>query len=207
MTQKAKRHVPVKLLARLSASPGRVFSISDLLNLGPRTAVAQALVRLTQDNKVRRIGRGLYEVPQFSTILNGPVPASSEEVARAWARKNRLQLIPSGAYAANLLGLSTQVPAKMVYYTNGRTKQVEMGPYTFKVLGRGPKTMDVQGRISSLLFPALRYMGKDGMTPDLVTSLRSKLSQKDKDEIKHNLNLAPAWMKSLLQQIIERKKR
>jgi hypothetical protein len=110
----------------------------------------------------------------------------------------------SGAYAANLLGLSTQVPAKIVYYTNGRTKTLTLGPYSIRLLNRGPKTMDVPGRVSALVLQALRYLGKDGVTPEMIARLRTMLHKQDKAELAQALFQAPAWMKPVLQQIIDK---
>jgi hypothetical protein len=137
-------------------------------------------------------------------LLKRPAVPSPDELAQAWAKKNGLRLMPSGAYAANLLGLSTQVPAKIIYYTNGRTKTLTLGPYSIRLLNRGPKTMDVQGRVSALVLQALRYVGKDGVTADMVARLRRVLSKRDRAELAQTLSQAPAWMKPVLQQIIDK---
>jgi hypothetical protein len=134
-------------------------------------------------------------------LLNQPVVPSPDELVGAWARNNGLRVVPSGAYAANLLGLSTQVPAKIVYYTNGRTQMLMLGPYTVRLLNRGPKTMDVRGRVAPLVFQALRYMGPSGVTPKVVHRLRSALSLKDKAELRRNLHYAVAWMKAVVEEI------
>lgn len=197
--------ISIKLLARFETLTGKVVPVTDLLDLGPRSAVDQALCRLVRQGKIRRVRRGLYELPRIGKVFNQPVPQSPNEMAQAWARKNGLRLIPSGAYAANLLGLSTQVPAKIIYYTNGRTKKLALGPYTVQLLNRGPKTMNVKGKICPLLFQALRYFGKNGVTSDMISYLNSRLLQKDKTEVNRNICYAPAWMKPILKQIIEGK--
>lgn len=140
-------------------------------------------------------------MPRRGKLLKQPVAASPDELVRAWARKNSLRVVPSGAYAANLLGLSTQVPAKLIYYTNGRTKTLKLGPYTVRLLNRGPKTMDVRGQMAPLVLEALRYLGPSGATPVVICRLRSTLSPKDKAELQRNLNYASAWMKPVIQEI------
>jgi hypothetical protein len=114
-----------------------------------------------------------------------------------------LRVVPSGAHAANLLGLSTQVPAKIVYYTNGRTKTLRLGPYCIKLLNRGPKTMDVGGRTAPLVFEALRYLGRGGVTQEVVQRLRSTLSPKDKAELTRNLRYTAAWMIPVIHEIAD----
>lgn len=191
-----------KVFRRIKSKDGGVVSVRDLLDVGPRPAVDQALSRLVRQGKIIRAERGLYAWPRKGELLGEPLTPSPDEMVRAWAKKNGLKVVPSGAYAANLLGLSTQVPAKIVYYTNGGTKTVKLGPYTIKLLHRGPKTMDVRGRVAPLVFQALRHLGQDGVTRQVVTRLTSLLSQKDKKELQRNLSKAAAWMKPVLENII-----
>lgn len=190
-----------KILARLNARKGQSVPAADFLDLGSRPAVRQALARLARQGAIRRVRRGIYELPRMGTLLNEPMVQSPDELVRAWARKNTLRVVPSGARAANLLGLSNQVPAKIVYYTNGRTKTLRLGPYSIKLLNRGPKTMDVRGRMAPLVFEALRYLGRDGVTPEVIGRLRSTLSPKDKAELEHNLRYAAGWMIPVIHEI------
>ncbi|MDP8215110.1 MAG: DUF6088 family protein [Candidatus Euphemobacter frigidus] len=195
-----------KIVARLSARKGEAVPVRDLLDLGTRGAVAQALSRLVRQGEIHRVGRGLYEIPLMGRLLNEPMIQSPDELVKVWARKNGLRVIPSGAYAANMLGLTTQVPAKITYYTNGRTRTVTIGPYSIKLLNRGPKTMDVKGQTAPFFFQALRHLGKNGVTPDIIGHLHSKLSPKDKKELKRNLRYAPAWLKPIIELIAREEK-
>jgi hypothetical protein len=190
-----------KILKGLKSKEGSPVPTRDFLNLGPRAAVDQALSRLVRQGTIRRVRRGLYELPRMGKLLNQPVVASPDELVQAWARNNGLRVVSSGAYAANLLGLSAQVPAKIVYYTNGRTQTLKLGPYTVRLLNRGPKTMDVRGRVAPLVLQALRYMGRDGVTPEVIRRLRSALSPMDKAELRRNLQYAAAWMKPVIKDI------
>ena len=162
----------------------------------------QALSRLVRDGVIRRVRRGLYELPRMGTLLKEPLVQSPDELARAWAKQHGLRVVPSGAYAANLLGLSTQVPAKITYYTNGRTQRLTLGPYSVKLLNRGPKTMDVPGRMAPLVIQALRHLGRDRVTTQVIHRLRSTLSPKDMTELQRSVLYTPAWMKSVIAQIV-----
>ena len=190
-----------KILARLSARQGEAVPVRDFLDLGTRAAVAQALSRWVKKGRIRRVGRGLYELPRMGKLLNEPMIQSPDALVRTWARKNGLRVVPSGAYAANLLGLTTQVPAKIIYYTNGRTRTLTLGPYSIKLLNRGPKTMDVKGRTASLVFQALRHLGQKGVTLETIAHLRSELSQKDRRALQRNLRYAVAWMTPVIERI------
>jgi hypothetical protein len=190
-----------KILARLGSRQGEAVPAGDFLDLGERAAVDKALSRLVRKGTIRRVRRGLYELPRIGKLLNEPMVQSPDELVQAWARKNGLRVVPSGAYAANLLGLSTQVPAKIVYYTNGRTRVLKLGPYSIKLLNRGPKTMDVGGRMAPLVFQALRQLGRGGVTPEVVDRLRLALSRKGKAELKDNIGYAAAWLIPVIEQI------
>ena len=189
-----------KILARLRARRGPVPT-RDFLDLGHRAAVDQSLSRLAQKGAIRRIQRGLYDLPRMSTLLDQPLTPSPDQLVRAWAKNTGLKVVASGARAGNALGLSTQVPAKIVYYTNGRTKTLKLGPYTVKLLNRGPKTMDVSGRMASLVLQALRHIGRDGVDSEVVHHLQATLSQEEKEELMRNLRYAPAWMLPVIKQI------
>ena len=190
-----------KVLDKFQSANGQIFSVADFLDLGPRPTVDQALSRLARQGKINRVRRGLFELSRIGKLLNRPITQSPDALARAWARKNGLRIVPSGAYAANLLGLSTQVPAKITYYINGRTKTIKLGQHTIKLLNRGPKTMEVQGKASPLVFQALSYFGKEGVTQRMISRLRSLLTAKDKAELKANLHHAPAWLQTVVKQI------
>jgi len=189
-----------RILGRLRARR-RPVPTRDFLDLGNRAAVDQSLSRLARAGEIRRIQRGLYDLPRISTLLNQPVTPSPDELVRAWAKNNGLKVVPSGARAANALGLSTQVPAKSVYYTNGRTQTLKLGPYTVKLLNRGPKTMDVSGRMAPLVLQALRHIGRHGAGSEVVRHLQEILSQREKAELMRNLCHAPAWMLPVIREI------
>ncbi len=190
-----------RLIARIKARNGVPASIADFADLGSRPAIKQALSRLTRDGTVQRVGRGVYAWPRFSSLFQENVPPSVDALAKAWARSNQLKIVPFGAYAANLLGLSTQVPAKYVYYTNGRTQRVRLGKIDVQFLNRGPRTMDVKGELTAHIFQALRYLGNDGVTPEVVARVRSLIRSRDREDIQRSLELAPAWMKPVLERI------
>ena len=190
-----------KVLARLRSVQGAAVPAGDFLDLGGRAAVDQALSRLTRQGAIRRVRRGLYELPRIGRLLNEPMVQSPDELVQAWARKNGLRVLPSGAQAANLLGLSTQVPAKPVYYTNGRTRTLKLGPYSIRLLNRGPKTMDVGGKMAPLVFQALRHLGRNGVTQEVVQRLRLALSQKDKAELTDNIGYAAGWMMPVIERV------
>ncbi len=120
---------------------GFAFSGKDFLDLGSRASVDKALSKLTEDGQIRRISRGIYDYPRVSKALGGELSPDYDQVAHAIARKNGVRIEASGAWAANLLGLSPQVPAKIVYLTNGTSRSYRIGNQTIEFQRVGPKDL------------------------------------------------------------------
>ena len=108
-----------------SKNRGFVFTKSNFLDLGSRTAVAKDLERLAGSGTIRRLARGLYDYPEKHPVL-GELPANYERIAQALAGRDSLKIQPSGAYAANLLGLTDQVPTRIVFLTDGANRTVQV---------------------------------------------------------------------------------
>ena len=128
---------------------GWVFSPVDFVDLGNRNAVDKALSRMAADGSVRRVARGLYDVPKRHPLVGFTVP-SIDQVAKAVAGKNGTRLQPTGAYAANLLGLSDQVPAMVVFLTDGRSKRIQLGKLTITLKQTSPRIMANAGTVRTL---------------------------------------------------------
>ncbi|MFH1198719.1 MAG: DUF6088 family protein, partial [Candidatus Omnitrophota bacterium] len=165
-----------KILRRIvGKKKGWVFAPSHFLDLGNRAAVDQALSRLVRSGDIRRLTRGLYDYPKNHPDF-GSLPPSADRVAAALAEKDNLKIQPSGAYAANLLGLSEQVPAKVVFLTDGSTRIVQVGNRHIKFKKTTPKNMATAGRVSGLVIQALRYMKQRNIDEKVINSLKRRLS-------------------------------
>ena len=152
------QHVEDKVVSRIYGKKrGWVFTPIHFLDLGSRFAVGKALERLTDRGTIRRLTRGLYDYPQKHLVL-GELPANYEQIGKALAGKDSLRLQPSGAYAANLLGLTEQVPAKIVFLTDGANRIVTVGTQQIILKRTTPKNVTTSGRISGLVIQALRYL-------------------------------------------------
>lgn len=191
---KHSESVDTLVLQRIrSHGPGWVFTPTDFADLGTRTAVATALKRHKAAGHIRLLGRGLYDVPRRHAVLGVLWPAI-EPVAQALERKDGLRLQPSGVYAANLLGLSEQVPAKVVFLTDGATRQLTVGPTDIQLKRTTPRNMATAGRLSGLLIQAFRSLGQAHVTPQRVEHLRRHLPASERASILQDVALAPEWM-------------
>jgi hypothetical protein len=191
-----------KLIKRIRAcGRGAVFSNADFLGLGSRAALDQALSRLARQEVICRLAPGLYHYPRINPKLGGVINPLPDAVAKAVARKSGNRIIPSGAMAANIMGLSTQVPAKAIYLINGQPRKVRFGSQTVIFRSAAPRTMAVSGRVSAIVFQALRHMGRGNVTDSMVSQLQRTLSAKDKRVLRKDICHAAAWMKPILVRI------
>jgi hypothetical protein len=181
---------------------GWVFTPNDFADLGSRTAVASALMRYAASGQIRQLSRGLYDWPRVHAVL-GMLWPEVGQVAQAFERKDGLRLQPSGAYAANLLGLSEQVPAKVLYLTDGPTREVQVGPTHIAFKRTTPKNMACAGRLSGLLIQAFRYLGAEHITSARIAHLRIALPANERTAVVADLACAPVWMRRWLQEVAQ----
>jgi hypothetical protein len=181
---------------------GLVFVPADFLEFGSREAVDIVLHRLCRKGTIRRLARGVYDYPKQHSSL-GILQPNAETVARAMAGRDHTRLLPAGACAANLLGLSEQVPAKAVFLTDGPSRTVTIGPMTIQLRHTTPRNMAAAGRLSGLLIQALRELGKDHVTDGRRSQLRKSLPQTERRELLKDIKLAPAWMHPILRELAE----
>ncbi|MDP2940055.1 MAG: DUF6088 family protein [Candidatus Omnitrophota bacterium] len=179
---------------------GFVFTKSHFLDLGSRTAVAKALERLAGSGTIRRLARGLYDYPERHPVL-GDLPANYERIAQTLAGRDSLKIQPSGAYAANLLGLTDQVPARIVFLIDGSNRTVQVKNQQIVLKRTTPKNMATAGQVSGLVIQALRYLGKDHVNDKTAGALKKRLTREDKRQLMRNLRYAPAWMGSIFRQL------
>lgn len=175
---------------------GGVFTPSDFLDLAGRPAVDQALSRLTKGGQLRRLARGLYDLPKVHPKL-GPLSPAPDDVAQALARETGSQVQIAGARAANVLGLSTQVPAKSIYLTDGPSRRVVLGKRVVDLRHASPKHLIAPGSPAGTVVQALRHVGPL-RAADVAQIAAHWLSPRDKRILAKNAVQAPAWMRPTL---------
>jgi hypothetical protein len=179
------------------APPGRVFTPTTFAALGGRDAIDKALQRQVALGALRRLSRGLYDKPRQDPLL-GTLWPSVDEVVKAVVGKNKLRVQPAGAYAANLLGLSEQVPAKVVMLTDGASRSLRAGPMRIEFKRTSPRNMAAAGRLSGLVIQAFKSLGPKHITPQRLRHLRKTVPLTERRKLLADLDLAPGWMWPLL---------
>lgn len=183
-----------RILHRIQSTPSDTVHYSgQFLDLDTRTAVDQALSRLVRSGALRRLTRGLYYRPRQHAVLGNILPPV-EAVVQALSARDRVRLQPFGGYAANLLRLSEQVPARVVFLSDGKPRKLHYGQQVIELRRASPRMMAAAGRMTGLVIAALRYVGKANVSPERIAHLCQLLSPSDRRQLLKDILLAPAWM-------------
>ena len=193
-----------KILSRIySKKRGWVFTQVHFLDLGNDFGIRKAFQNLHERGVITRISRGLYVYPQTHPKL-GVLSPTFDQIAQALAGKDDLRIQPSGAYAANILGLSDQVPAKIVFLTDGTNRKIKIGKREIILKRTTPKNMATAGRTSGLVIQALRYLGKEYVDDTIVDTLAQRLGPDDRRQLRKDIRHAPAWIGEIFRRLAER---
>ena len=177
-----------------------MFIPNEFLDLGSRGSVDLALFRLLKKGLLRRVDRGVYGYPEKSRLI-GELSPRPEVVAKAMARRGAQKLLPSGAYAANLLGLTEQVPAKIEYLTDGPSRRAMIQKLPVVLRQSTPARLATAGRVSGTVAQALRFLRKDQVDETVIDKLRTRLSKDDKEQLLRDIPLVPAWIGEIFRQV------
>ncbi len=200
----APKTIEMTILSRIYGhGRGWCFTPGDFTDLGSSESIRISLHRLTKKETIRRISHGFYDYPIRHEKL-GILPPSPEAISDAVARRDHIRIQPSGAYVANLLGLTEQVPAKITFITEGASKTLEVGGYRMVLKKTTPKNMALSGRVSGHVVQALKYFGKNRISPNHISRLKRRLRREDKDILIRDAALTPAWIAKLIRNEIAR---
>jgi hypothetical protein len=180
-----------------AASLGSALTAKAFADLGNRAAVDQALGRLAKAGKIRRISRGIYDIPKTHPTL-GPLSPDPDAVARAIAAQAGYRLQPTPARAANVLGLSSQVPAQIVYLIDGSSRKITVGNQIIHFKHAGPRALLGAGTPAGVALQAIRAFGPDHLTAGVIQQLRQSLPSDAKIGLKKLAHYAPQWMASAI---------
>lgn len=182
--------------------PGSILFPTDFRGIGTDDAVRQALSRLTKEGKLDRLAHGIYFLPKLHPTF-GKLHPSMEAVAEAVAASEHMRIKPAGAYALNKLGLSTQVPARLVYITDGQARQIKIGKGGVRFKPVSPKKFGMKGPISSLLIQGLEEMNTSQLTPAMEDSIKALLHKETPENLNHDLKLAPARINDFIIKLLK----
>jgi hypothetical protein len=198
---KHRSSIDRKVLDRMrSGKPWAVYTSADFYDLGSRDAIDQALSRNSRKGLIRKVAWGLYDVPRKDPLL-GVLSPRPDSIARALARRDSARLQAAGAMAANSLGLTDQVPMRMVYLTDGRARRIRVGRSQVLLRKATPRQLATAGRISGDVIQALRWLGRDRIEEGMIKHLHRRLTASQKAQILKDLRFAPAWIAGILRRL------
>ena len=191
-----------KIITKIKkAGRGSLFFVNDFIAFGNSKAVNKVLERLVAKNEIKRVARGIYTRPKTSSLI-GEVMPTAENIAKAIAKRDKARIVPTGSFALNAIGLSTQVPMNVVYLTDGAARKIRLNNRTITFKKTSPKNLATIGEISTLVIQALKEIGKDKVQEWEEKKIIELLKKEDKIRLQHDLKMAPEWIRIIMRKAI-----
>ncbi len=192
-----------KIIKRMSEQKtGWVGTPKDFADMGAPAEINQALRSLVKAGRLRRVARGLYDVPRTSKLLKRVAPVNLYSAVAAVARRDQARLMSDGATYANRLGLTNSVPAKIVYDTDGVSRTLEIDGRTVRFCHAPPKVMRWAGRPGEPVVQALRWLGPYASSdPDVIPILKRVLPDYVKSDLFQGIGYLPVWMQPIVRRL------
>jgi len=195
--------IEVNILKRIESLPkGELFLPTDFSDVGSSEAIRISLFRLQKQGIISRVAQGIYVRPKESRLLGKLVP-TAEEVAEAIAKRDRIRTVPTGSYALNALGLSTQVPMNIVFLTDGSPREIRVGKRKIKFKKTTPKNLLAKGKTSRLVIQALKEIGNGKLSDKEEKKVIEILRKENNNDLKHDIGLAPVWIQKIMTKALD----
>ena len=197
-----KTHTSIEhLLGR--KKPGDLVFAADFRGKGTDAAIRKTLSRLVSKGTLKRAAQGVYYIPEIDPVL-GELHPGAEDIAQKIAEKEKVRIRPTGAYALNKLGLSTQVPMKIVYLTDGVPRTLKVGKATIKFIATTTKRLSTKGQLSGLIILALEELNLKHIDQQEEKRILDLLSKENPKHLQHDLKLAPARIHDYIVKLLKK---
>lgn len=191
-------------------APFGAWTPTDFLDLGSRDAVDQALSRMAAARDIRRITRGLYDLPRLNKLTGKPTNPDPRRVIDALARRDQARMLVDGLTAANDLGLSDAVPARIAVHTDARLRPIKLGAQTITFKPTAPSKLHWAGRPGMRVVQALHWL-RDMLDSDherITRRLASILADPEHGaaittDLRDGLTTLPDWMQNFLRPLLD----
>lgn len=184
------------------AKRGTLLFGQNFVSEGSNDAVRKSLERLVKKGEIERVATGIYTRPEIDPIV-GKVPPSIDSIVKAIAKRDKARVVPTGVTALNKLGLSTQVPMKFVYLTDGSSRNIQIDGRSILFKRTSPKNVATIGEISTLVIQALRVIGKEKVSQEEIEKIQTLLQHEKKAHLEHDIRLAPEWIKEIMKPTLQ----
>jgi hypothetical protein len=193
-----------KIVARIySRGRGWAFSKIDFIPPFSNVEVRKALSDLAKKGTIRRVSHGIYHYPRYSEILQQYLSPDIDQVAYAYARKFNWRIQTSGNTALNYLGLSTQVSAHYLYVSDGPSRTYKIGNQSLEFKHMAIKETGLELRESRLLVQALRSLGKDHISPDIMKKISDQIGDVPSGKILKDVQKVSVWVYKAIEEILK----
>ncbi len=192
------KSIEIQVLEKIKRNPrGTIFFVDSFTKIANAKSVNKALERLVKSGEIERVTQGIYVCPIVDDYI-GKVLPSIEQIAFAIAKRDRATLVPTGSYAMYKLGLTTQVPLNIVFYSDTSARKIKIGEQVITFKKASSKNLAFIGEISTLAIQALRTIGKDQATDLELKQINKILKNENPKHLQHDLQLAPVWIRKLI---------
>lgn len=183
------------------SQPHSIFFISDYADLGAAETIRKILHEATISGVLEKAGHGIYIKPKISRF--GKVPVPLEKIAREIAARDKCQILPTGSTAANLIGLSTQVPMNLSYITTGSTRAIKIGDRKISFRHASPKNFAAKGCVIPLLIQGIKEIGAENISGVEYEAIRLFIDKQQDPYLQEDLQLAPAWIQRIIKKLMQ----
>lgn len=199
MLETSKYQIETKIL---KSSLGELFFADDFVKYGSADNIRKVLSRLENEGLIVRLSHGIYLKPKHDPLL-GVIYPSIEEIAKEIAKRDKARIAPTGILALYLLGLTTQVPLKVVYLTDGSQREIKIGKRTIKFKRTAPKSFAIKDELLHLIVQAFKETGLKEVTDSFLLNMQSSVLKVDEQIIKTQLKYAPVWIQKAIHQLYQ----
>ncbi|WHT40246.1 DUF6088 family protein [Myroides sp. mNGS23_01] len=177
----------------IKSSKRTIFFADDFVKYGTSDNIRQVLFRLEKKQCIERLAAGIYVKPKRDTVL-GTIYPSVEEIAKEVAKRDKIRIAPTGIMAQYLLGLTTQIPLKAVYLTDGSPREIKIGNRILLFKRTVPKTFEIKDQLLYLIVQAFKAKGQEEVTLLFLKQITPAILKVDRKMIESQLRYAPVWI-------------
>lgn len=177
--------------------------LDDFVKYGSSDNIRQVLSRLEKEGLVERLAHGIYLKPNKAPLL-GMIYPNTEEIAKQIAKRDKARIAPTGVYALYLLGLTTQVPLKAVYLTDGSQREIKIGNRTIQFKKTVPKSFAIKDELLHLIVQAFKEVGQKEITPLFLDQIKIAVQKLNEDSIRTQLRYGPVWIQKQIRNFYQK---
>ncbi|WP_434324709.1 DUF6088 family protein [Mycoplasma capricolum] len=183
---------------------GKVFISNDFLDIASNETVRRTLNKLVNENKIKRIMNGFYYNPEYSELIHEYEMFTINELAFSIARKYNWEIAPFGIACLNILGLSTQVPAKMIYVSNGKNKTYKIQKREIEFKKVNNKEISNMSLKTKIVIQAIKEIGKNELNQKDINKIQNQLSDTEKQNLLKEAKNTIAWIYEYIKKICKK---